>query len=137
MYVAIKPETAESKYLAIVYASGSCDCCKVNLDKIGDALNQLFDHRPVKGMILVDNLASIGMSSHRFFIYRNYNSEKGWDTDKLRIVNKRSVDVNAINQLTKIYCSDLSKFAKNAVLSKDQIDQLRHLGETLGIQQPV
>ena len=136
MYVAIKPEAPNSKYLAIVYATGSCDCCKVNLDKIGDALNQLFDGRPVKGSILVDNLASIGMSSHRFFIYRNYNSEKGWNTDKLRIINKRSVDIDALNQVTKIYCSDLPKFAKNAVLSKDQIDQLRHLGEALGIQQP-
>ena len=131
MYTVIKPNYGDSDYVAIACAQGSCDCCGVTLAAIPQLIDKAFD-QPVKGTLLIDNLASLGMSPNRFFVYRNYDStiSNRWDINKLQVLNPNKVQPQAIEQVTRLYCSNLLQFVQNSVLTKDQAAKLTELEQT-------
>ena len=131
MYTVIKPNYEDSDYVAIACAQGSCDCCGVTLAAIPQLIDKAFD-QPVKGTLLIDNLASLGMSPNRFFVYSNYDStiSNRWDINKLQVLNPNKVQPQAIEQVTRLYCSNLLQFVQNSVLTKDQAAKLTELEQT-------
>lgn len=131
MYTVIKPNYENSDYVAIACAQGSCDCCGVTLANIPQLIDKAFD-QPVKGTLLIDNLASLGMSPNRFFVYRNYDStiSNRWDINKLQVLNPNKVQPQAIEQVTRLYCSNLLQFVQNSVLTKEQTAKLTELEQT-------
>lgn len=132
MYTVIKPNYEDSDYVAIACAQGSCDCCGVTLAAIPQLIDKAFDDRPVKGTLLIDNLASLGMSPNRFFIYKDYDSQsaKRWNVDRLQVLDISKVQPQAIKQITQLYCLNLPQFVSNSVLTKDQAAKLAELGES-------
>lgn len=131
MYTVIKPNYEDSNYVAIACAQGSCDCCGVTLAAIPQLIDKAFD-QPVKGTLLIDNLASLGMSPNRFFIYKDYDSQsaKRWNVDRLQVLDISKVQPQAIKQITQLYCLNLPQFVSNSVLTKDQAAKLAELGES-------
>ena len=129
MYTVIKPNYEDSDYVAIVCAQGSCDCCGVTLAAIPQLIDKAFD-QPVKGTLLIDNLASLGMSPNRFFIYKDYDSQgvKRWNVDRLQVLDISKVQPQAIKQITQLYCMNLPQFISNSVLTKDQVAKLTEFG---------
>lgn len=131
MYTVIKPNYEDSDYVTIACAQGSCDCCGVTLAAIPQLIDKAFD-QPVKGTLLIDNLASLGMSPNRFFIYKDYDSQsaKRWNVDRLQVLDISKVQPQAIKQITQLYCLNLPQFVSNSVLTKDQAAKLAELGES-------
>ena len=131
MYTVIKPNYEDSDYVAIACAQGSCDCCGVTLAAIPQLIDKAFD-QPVKGTLLIDNLASLGMSPNRFFIYKDYDSQsaKRWNVDRLQVLDISKVQPQAIKQITQLYCMNLPQFISNSVLTKDQVAMLTELEQT-------